>query len=92
MNVLTVTFVIWAAVLAAFIALMIYRSQLNNHEADQLFLTDNPAEIQVEEHNRIMRLLNRIEPLCTGLGSAAAIASALLVGVYVAEQARFIRF
>jgi len=92
MNVFHVIFIIWALLLTAFTALMVYRGHLNNHETDQLFLSDNANEILVEEHNDVVRRATFIQPFCNGLGSAAALVSVLLVGVYVAKNIHNIRF
>ena len=92
MNVLNVMFVIWALLLAAFTAVMVYRGHLNNHETDQLFLSDNADEVLVEEQNDVVRRATFIQPFCNGLGGAAALISVLIVGVYMAKNIHNIRF
>jgi hypothetical protein len=92
MNVLAIMLAVWGVLLTGFIALMIYRGHLHLHETDQLFLSDNSNELAVEEHNRIVELDTKIQPLYAGFGSATAIVAALIVGVYIVEQLPNIHF
>jgi hypothetical protein len=92
MNVLNILFVGWIVTVAAFTAVMVYRGHLNNHETDQLFLSDNADEALVEEHNAIVRKATFIQPFATGLGGAAAIMGVLVLGVYLFQQAPNMRF
>jgi len=84
MNTLSITFTVWAVLTAAFVVLMVYRAHLTQHETDQLFLSDNSNHNCVEEHDDIVRRVNKIEPLCKGFGGAAALSTVSLIGVYIA--------
>jgi len=84
MNALNITFTAWVILTAAFVALMVYRGHLTQHETDQLFLNENASHNEEEEHDDIIRRVNRIQPLCKGFGGAAAISTLALVGVYLA--------
>jgi len=92
MNALHVTFAIWAIVAAAFVAAVVYRATLNNHETDQIYLNDSEDDSFVEEHNRIVDQTTRLQPLCTGLGAATIVATLALIGVYLFQQLPYIHF
>ena len=83
MTTLSITFTVWAILTAAFGILMIYRAHLTQHETDQLFLSENTNHNTEEEHDDIVRRVNRIEPLVKGFGGAAALTTAVLIGVYI---------
>jgi len=86
MNALSITFTAWVILTAAFVVLMVYRGHLTQHETDQLFLSENSNHNTVEEHDEIVRRVNRIEPLVKGFGGAAALTTMLLIGVYIAGE------
>ena len=76
----------WAVVSAGLVIVMIYRATLTQHETDQLFLGDEESLCaQHVEHNRILKRVDRIRPLCQGLTGATILMSALIAGIYVAE-------
>ena len=77
----------WAIVSAALVIVMIYRATLTQHETDQLFLGDEESLChQHVEHERIMKRVKRIRPLCQGLTGATVLMSALIAGLYVVEM------
>jgi len=79
-DTLTIITVIWAVVIVAFIILMVYRANLSNHETDQLFLNEaTPSSVHMENDD-VVRRLNRLAPICKGVG-AVAILMSLVVGV-----------
>jgi hypothetical protein len=85
MNTLTVMAVIWGIFVTAFVGLMVYRGQLTQHETDQLFLSENALPHTKEENEEIIRKVNFIQPICTGVGGAAALITVLVFGVWVAQ-------
>ncbi len=77
----------WAVVSAALVVVMIYRATLTQHETDQLFLGDEESRCaQHVEHDRILKRVNTIRPLCQGLTGATVLMSALIAGLYVVEM------
>ena len=84
MHALNIVFTAWVVLTAGFVALMVYRGHLTQHETDQLFLSDNCNPNIQDEHDDIVRRVNRIQPLCKGFGGAAAISTVALLGVYLA--------
>jgi cytochrome c-type biogenesis protein CcmH/NrfG len=72
----------WAALIVCFVALLIYRGQLARYEDEQLFLND---EVTYEQQfqQTLVRRLQRIEPVVSLVGGAAAVATVCGVGIYV---------
>jgi len=85
MTALNIVFAIWVTLTAAFVLLMVYRGHLTQHETDQLFLNENASHNSEDEHAEILRRVNIVQPLCKGFGGAAALATVLLVGVYISS-------
>ena len=83
MTALGITFTAWAILTAGFVVLMVYRGHLTQHETDELFLSDNANHNNEEEHDEIVRRVNRLQPLLKGFGGAAALSTIALVGVYI---------
>jgi hypothetical protein len=92
MDALPVTFIAWGVVVAAFISLMMYRAQLSRQETDQLFLSENTPEFEREEQESLQRRFRIIQPLCNGLGGAAALLTVTLVGIYVVRLLPYVKF
>jgi hypothetical protein len=84
MNTLTVMLAVWGVVVAAFLALMIYRAQTTQNETDQLFLSDEAESSSThQENDEIIRRDDKMLPLYRGVGGAAAVATILLIGTYI---------
>jgi hypothetical protein len=88
MHVLPILITIWGASVIGFIAVMIYRATLTQHETDQLFLSDDSSHISMEhkEHDEIVARVDKLRPYYQGLGGVAALMTALVVGVYIVEE------
>jgi hypothetical protein len=80
--------IVWGVLVAAFVALMIYRAALVRRETDQLFLSDadNAGTFVHEEQDEIVRKVVSIEPLCRAVAAAAGLASLAVIGVYLYQQ------
>ena len=85
MNTLSIMAIIWGIFVSAFVGLMVYRGHLTQHETDQLFLSESALPTAKEENDEIIRRVNFIQPICTGVGGAAALISILVFGVWVAQ-------
>lgn len=85
MNTLSVMVVIWGIFVTAFVGLMVYRGQLTQHETDQLFLSESALPSAKEENDEIIRRINFIQPICTGVGGVAALITFLVFGVWIAQ-------
>lgn len=88
MHVLPILIVLWGASVIGFIAVMIYRATLTQHETDQLFLSDDSSHISMEhqEHDEIVARVDRLRPYYQGLGGVAVLMTVLVVGVYIFQQ------
>jgi hypothetical protein len=82
---LAVVIAIWGLTVIAFMALMAYRAHLTQYETDQIFLESGPTHIH-EEHDDIVRRIDRIGPACKVVGAAAGVMSLVLIGVWVAHM------
>jgi hypothetical protein len=62
----------WAALVCILIVLLIYRSTLDLHEDDQLFLADSEGYLK-QEQDEVMRKMGKIAPFVriTQVGAAA---------------------
>jgi hypothetical protein len=85
MDTLSIVTVLWAVVVVAFIALMVYRANLANHETEQLFLNETtPSSVHLENDD-VVRRLNKVAPLCKGFGGAAIILSLVVGAMWIAH-------
>jgi hypothetical protein len=79
---------IWGVIVVAFIALMVYRGHLTQYETDQLFLNETAPSHVHEENDAIIRRVQMIQPICTGVGSLAALMTVAIIGVWLAQAMR----
>ncbi len=85
MSTLSVMAAIWGLFVTAFVILMVYRGHLTQHETDQLFLSESAPDTVQKENEDIIRRVNFIQPICKGVGGAAALFTVLVVGVWFAR-------
>ncbi len=81
-NMMLLIWIVWAGMVAGFLALLAYRGTITRYEEDQLFLTGS-NETEHKEQDEIVRKVNRIEPLVRIFGGAAGVMTVGLAGVYV---------
>jgi len=86
MNMLTVSIIVWLVVIAALVALMIYRNQLIQNETDQLFLSEEEPSSIHQENDEIIRRADQLQPVVKGMGGAAALATFLVIGVWLVQE------
>jgi hypothetical protein len=79
---------VWGLMVVAFIALMVYRGHLTQHETDQLFLNETVPSHGHEENDAIIHRLQLVQPICTGVGSLAALMTVAIIGVWLAQALR----
>jgi hypothetical protein len=85
MNALTISLSVWGLVVAAFVALMVYRGYLSQHETDQLFLSETAPSSVHQENDEIIRRSNSIEPICRGVGGAAILMTLVVAGIWLTQ-------
>jgi hypothetical protein len=77
---------LWIVAVAAFVALMVYRGHLTQHETDELFLSSsNEDSSRHQEHDDIVRRVNKLKPYCQSAGGIAALITVCIIGVEVAH-------
>jgi hypothetical protein len=83
----SILLIVWAVLITCFLALLVYRGQLSRYEDEQLFLSDEvPPEQELQQ--KIVRKLEKIDPIVKIVGGAAGLATAFAVGMYVWEAWR----
>lgn len=85
MTTLSVVAALWGLFVTAFVALMVYRGYLTQHETDQLFLSESATHTMQDANDDIIRRVNFIQPICKGVGGAAALFTVLVIGVWFAK-------
>lgn len=74
--------IVWGAVTAALVLLLIYRGTLSLHEDDQLFLNDSEAHMAQEQQALTMRL-SKLNPIVRVLGAASGVLILLIAGLWI---------
>jgi hypothetical protein len=74
--------IVWGALTAVLIVLLIYRSTLTMHEDDQLFLDESESHMQ-QEQLEIMAKVNKINPMVKVLGAASGVMILVIAGLFV---------
>ena len=77
--------IVWGAITAFLIALVIYRSTLTMHEDSQLCLSDSDAHMQREQMT-LMHRVDRINPLLWGVGSLSGVLILVIAGLALYQQ------
>ena len=88
MSTLAIMLSIWGVIVVAFIALMVYRGHLTQYETDQLFLNETSPSVVHQENDAIIRRVQMIQPICTGVGSLAALMTVAIIGMWLAQAMR----
>ena len=86
MNTLTIMIAVWGLVVAAFLAVTIYRTQIEQNETDQLFLGEAEPSSTHRENDDIIRRVDKLQPIQKGVGGAAALATVLVIGAWAAQE------
>jgi len=91
MHAFSVVTFLWTIALMAFVALMIYRGHLTQHEEPELFLGDHADELaRKQQHDLVVQRVTRIEPLCKLAGGATAALTVLLLGAQVVNALPYV--
>lgn len=90
MTVPTLLYCVWAASAVLLLSLLVYRSTLTRYEDEKLFLDE--YDVQGEQTQAdIIRKVTRLQPIVTFIGTATAIASLGIVGMYVYDAIRVLQ-
>jgi uncharacterized membrane protein YjfL (UPF0719 family) len=82
MSMLMWPLILWGALTAVLVILLIYRSTLTMQEDDQLFLDDS-ASGMAQEQAEIMAKLNKVTPFVKWLGAASGALILVIAGLAI---------
>jgi len=82
MSPLTIVAIIWGAVTAVLVVLLIYRSTLTMHEDDQLFLSETQSHMQQEQTELLARMA-KVQPFLRLFGAASGVLILVMAGLFV---------
>jgi hypothetical protein len=74
--------IVWGALTAILIVLLIYRSTLTMHEDDQLFLNESDTHMATEQAE-VLSKVNKITPLVKVLGGISGAGILVIAGVFI---------
>jgi len=74
--------VLLGVLLAILVVLLIYRSTLEMHEDDQLFLGSGESQMAKDQEN-LQKTLGKVEPAVRWLGAASGVVLLAIVGMWV---------
>jgi hypothetical protein len=82
MSLITLLLIVWAALTAILIILIIYRSTLTMREDDQLFLDDSASHME-KEQKELLAKVHRISPFVNVLGASSAVLILVIAGMWI---------
>jgi len=82
MSVMMIMLIIWGAVTAVLIILLIYRGTLTMHEDDQLFLDEAESHMQ-HEQAELQSRMNKIEPLVKLFGAGSGLILLVIAALWI---------
>jgi hypothetical protein len=82
MDLMTTLLVVWGVLTAALVLLLIYRSTLNMHEDDQLFLGEGESQMAKEQEDLLLKM-NRLTPWVRMFGACSAVLIMVIAGLFV---------
>ncbi|HKE30698.1 MAG TPA: hypothetical protein VKD65_03165 [Candidatus Angelobacter sp.] len=82
MELITILLIVWGALTAILIILLIYRGTLNMHEDDQLFLDEAESHMMREQQELIVKM-NKIQPWVRIFGACSAALIVVIAGMFL---------
>jgi hypothetical protein len=82
MTAMLVLLICLGVLLAILVVLLIYRSTLEMHEDDQLFLTEGESQM-AKDQQELQRTLGRVEPAVRWLGALSGVILLAIVGMWI---------
>lgn len=83
LSLLTILFIIWAVFTTVLVLLVIYRSVVEMHEDDQLFLDDETSKQMRAEHDETLARLRKVRPYIRALTAASALLILVIAGIWL---------
>jgi hypothetical protein len=85
MGMLLWPLILWGALTAVLVILLIYRSTLAMHEDEQLFLSESESQMQ-KDQIELMQKLNKVTPIVKWLGAASGALLLVIGGLALYQQ------
>jgi len=82
MSPMMMMLILLGVLLTILTVLVIYRNTLENHEDDQLFLSEGESHMAKEQAELQMKM-NRIEPMVRWVGALSAVILLAIVGLWL---------
>ncbi len=82
MSPLAILAIVWGVVTAVLVVLLIYRSTLTMHEADQLFLDEAESHMQ-KEQTELLERMHKLQPMVRLFGAASGFLILVMAGYFV---------
>ena len=82
MTPITLLLIVWGALTAVLVVLLIYRSTLTMHEDEQLFLGDSEAHMQKEQVDLMIKV-DKVTPIVKLFGAASGVMILVIAGMFV---------
>ncbi len=82
MSPLAILAIVWGVVTAILVVLLIYRSTLTMHEADQLFLDEAESHMQ-KEQTELLAKMHKLQPMVRLFGAASGFLILVMAGWFV---------
>ncbi|MFB3814396.1 MAG: hypothetical protein ACE14L_09800 [Terriglobales bacterium] len=79
---MTALLIVWGAITAALVVLLIYRSTLSMQEDDQLFLDESESHMQ-KEQALILKRLEKLQWPLRFLGAASGLLILVIFGIWL---------
>jgi Tfp pilus assembly protein PilN len=77
--------IVWGALMAVLIVLLIYRSTLSMHRDEQLFLDESSSHM-AQEQMEVMKKVDKIKPLVRVFGAASGALILVIAGIWVYQS------
>jgi hypothetical protein len=82
MSLITLLLIVWAALTAVLVILVIYRSTLTMREDDQLFLDDSASHME-QEQKELLAKVHKLNPFVNMLGATSGVLILVIAGMWV---------
>ena len=82
MPTITMLLIVWGAITAVLVVLLIYRSTLTIHEDDQLFIDESESHMALEQAELITKI-DKLTPLVRMFGAASGVLAVVIFGLWL---------
>jgi hypothetical protein len=77
--------IVWGALTAVLVVLLIYRSTLTMQEDDQLFLSESESQME-KEHVELLHKVDKLNPFVRWLGAASGLLILVISGLMIYQK------